>query len=520
MAATNGASSKERIKRLTAHLKEENPQLVGMVASFEQLDKIGRRLGLLAREESYTAQVAWWPLVSVLGTFSSGKSTFLNNLLGRRLQATGNQAVDEKFTVVCYGREPEPRVLPGLALDGDPRFPFYRISSQIEEIIGGDGQRLDSYLQLKTCNSDQVRGKILIDSPGFDADAQRTATLQITNHILDLSDLVLVFFDARHPEPGAMRDTLEYLVAGPLQRPDFNKFLYILNQIDNAAREDNPEEVFAAWQRALAQRGLTAGRFYQIYDPAAATPIADEHLRRRFETKREQDMGAILDRVRQVEVERAYRIAGKLEHTAKRIRDSIVPRLVEARRTWRRRTLWLDGLAFGLIAAIAVAASFSLGYWQGGTFNPPWSAAVAERPALLWVGVAVLLLAAWQLHRMLRRLAARPILTRLRAEETSHEHGLSVVTAFERNVSSWRPFFFSAPRGWGVTARRRVAAVLGAAHAAIQTLNDRYTDPSGRSAAAAAAPEPITPSAPRADGAVHEHEPPAEHERAPIAKAG
>src|SRR5690606_41097475 len=86
----------------------------------------------------------------------------------------------------------------------------------------------------------------------------------ITNHIIDLSDLVLVFFDARHPEPGAMRDTLEYLVAGTLQRPDFNKFLYVLNQIDNAARENNPEEVFAAWQRALAQKGLTAGRFYRI----------------------------------------------------------------------------------------------------------------------------------------------------------------------------------------------------------------------------------------------------------------
>ena len=57
-----------------------------------------------------------------------------------------------------------------------------------------------------------LRGKILIDSPGFDADAQRTSTLKITDHIIDLSDLVLVFFDARHPEPGAMSDTLAHLV--------------------------------------------------------------------------------------------------------------------------------------------------------------------------------------------------------------------------------------------------------------------------------------------------------------------
>lgn len=58
----------------------------------------------------------------------------------------------------------------------------------------------------------KLKGRILIDSPGFDADEQRKATLRITDHIIELSDLVLVFFDARHPEPGAMQDTLEHLI--------------------------------------------------------------------------------------------------------------------------------------------------------------------------------------------------------------------------------------------------------------------------------------------------------------------
>ena len=76
-------------------------------------------------------------------------------------------------------------------------------------------------------------------------------------------------------------------------RPDSNKFLYILNQIDATAKEDNPEDVVASWQRALAQAGLTAGRFYRIYDKEAATPIDDEALRARFETKRDEDMAEI-----------------------------------------------------------------------------------------------------------------------------------------------------------------------------------------------------------------------------------
>ena len=506
MARNTKASLKEQIKRLSAHLQEESPELLGVVQSFRKLDAVAYRLGLLEPGESYATQVTWWPLIAVLGTFSSGKSTFINTLLGRRLQATGNQAVDDKFTVICYGGDATPRLLPGLALDGDPRFPFYRISGEIEAEIHGEGQRLDSYLQLKTSDSERLRGKIIIDSPGFDADEQRTSTLRIVNHIIDLSDLVLVFFDARHPEPGAMRDTLEYLVAGTLQRPDFNKFLYVLNQIDNAAREDNPEEVFAAWQRALAQKGLTAGRFYQIYDPDSAIQIEDEHLRRRFEAKRAEDMDAIIERMNQIEVERSYRVAGKLEQTAVRIRDFVVPRLEAARRAWKRRVLWLDALVFGGILALALAASAAFDYWQGLRFAPPWLDGLMARPAVFWGVIAAIVVAAWLLHRTLRRLAGQAVLKRLRADASLGEHGPRIAKAFERNVAGWWPFIATRPRGWSAGARRRIEAVLDDAHRTVQQLNDRDTDPSGRLApiAAAATPRAEAPPLDSAEAAVEE----------------
>ena len=94
--------------------------------------------------------------------------------------------------------------MPGLSLDADPRFPFYQISEQIEKVSAGEGDRINSYIQLKTCPSVHLRGKIF-DSPGFDADEQRDSTLRIADHIIDLSDLVLVFLDARHPEPAPWR---------------------------------------------------------------------------------------------------------------------------------------------------------------------------------------------------------------------------------------------------------------------------------------------------------------------------
>ena len=85
---------------------------------------------------------------------------------------------------------------------------------------------------------------------------------------------MLVFFDARHPEPGAMQDTLDHLVSRTAVRTDASKFLYVLNQIDTAAEEDNPEDIIGAWQRALAAAGLSAGQFFTIYDEDAA--VADQ----------------------------------------------------------------------------------------------------------------------------------------------------------------------------------------------------------------------------------------------------
>ena len=171
---SQSSEMRKRLKSLETHLSQENPVLIRAIESFRTLDKVSHRLGLLPLDDSIAARISWWPMVAVLGTYSSGKSTFINHYLGKNLQLTGNQAVDDRFTVVCYSQEEESRVLPGLALDADPRFPFYHLSRSIEGLASGEGRRIDAYLQLKTCSSKEVRGKILIDSPGFDAAAPST----------------------------------------------------------------------------------------------------------------------------------------------------------------------------------------------------------------------------------------------------------------------------------------------------------------------------------------------------------
>lgn len=460
---------RERLEKLESHLENENPLLLDVVVRFKRLDRVAYKMGLLETSESYATRIPWWPLVSILGTFSAGKSSFINHFLGRKLQLTGNQAVDDKFTVICYSTGEDGRVLPGLALDSDPRFPFYQMSEEINKVAEGEGRRIDAYLQMKTSSSEKVSGKIIIDSPGFDADDQRNTILRLTDHIIDLSDLVLVFFDARHPEPGAMHDTLVHLVGDTIRRNDSEKFLYILNQIDTSAQEDNPEAVVAAWQRAIANKGLTAGRFYTIYNEESAVPIADPAVRARFESKRDVDLAAIYERIHQVEVERSYRIIGALENIASDIEKDVVPKVTTAMNSWMRYVLTIDGLAFGSIMSLMAVLSSWINVWSVFAIDFTNHPVVSSIKSVIVFGVVI------TVHFSARTFAARMIARRL---ETSGKSG-SVRKAFLRNTRLLRSIFQPVPAGWSPRSKRVLTNVTADASGFIQTMNDRYTNPSG-----------------------------------------
>lgn len=461
----------KRFNSLKQHLERENPILLEAVEGFKTLDQVGYDMGLLRSDESYAMQIAWWPLVSVLGVFSAGKSSFINSYLGKPLQKTGNQAVDDKFTVICYGQDSAGKVLPGLALDADMRFPFYRISEEIEQVSTGEGRRIDAYLQLKVIDSPVLKGKILIDSPGFDADDQRTATLRLTDHIMTISDLVLVFFDARHPEPGAMQDTLTHLVENTIGRSDSNKFMFVLNQIDTAAREDNTEEIVGAWQRALSQKGLTAGRFYTIYNKDVAPQIEDEALRARFAGKRDADFAEIESRIEQVEAERAYRIVGAMEKEAYRIRDETVPAITRLKLLWKKRVLRFDLLVLGLLGLLVLGLAIVSGA-VGALFT--FLLSLFASPVTMLGSIALIAIIVLATHFFIRSRVAQYMLNRMNdTEDALHQ------AAFAHNTRFYRSLFKSTPVGWNKRSKEAVSKAVEQASDFVQRLNDQIAAPSG-----------------------------------------
>ena len=271
-----------------------------------------------------------------------------------------------------------------------------------------------------------------------------------------------------HPEPGAMRDTLEHLVAGTVRRNDSNKVLFILNQIDTTAGEDNAEEVVAAWQRALASAGLVTGRFYSTYNEDAAVKIENPAMKQRYQRKRDSDLDEIYNRISEVSVERIYRIIGSLQNMTNQIENSVVPKITETVRTWMKRVLMVDAV---LLTPLAILLSLVIIF----QFSSGTGLAIFGMNGLI-AAVIISLLILFGVHHIVRRLMAKWMARGLPEEDLEG----NIKSGFLYNTRWYLPMFRKNISGWNQSGQDELVKIRDATDLFIQKLNDEYTNPSGR----------------------------------------
>jgi hypothetical protein len=230
----------------------------------------------------------------------------------------------------------------------------------------------------------------------------------------------------------------------------------------------------------LGEKGLTAGRFYAIYNPDVAAPIEDEVLRRRFESKRDADLAEIHGRMEQVEVERAYRIVSTLEKTARDLEEKVVPFLTQALRRWHTRVLWGDIAAFGLVGAIASTLLVKSGLTQTALGPDGWLDPILTHGVLAGITAVFVLIFFLIIHFGVRALAQKTVLWQM-AREAPTERGLrgDLAAAFRLSTRHWRSIFFTQPSGWNRGTRNALHKVIRSTNDCVQALNDRFTNPSG-----------------------------------------
>jgi GTPase SAR1 family protein len=163
------------------------------------------------------------PQVLLLGNHSSGKSTFINYLLGDDVQRTGVAPTDDGFTIITHG--PAPAELDGHAVVSNPNLPY--------EGLRHFGDALVSHVRLKLRTCELLRSVTLIDSPGMidEAKAENGRGFDFPGTVrwfAERADLVMVFFDP--DKPGTTGETLR-VFRESLNGID-HKLLIVLNKMD------------------------------------------------------------------------------------------------------------------------------------------------------------------------------------------------------------------------------------------------------------------------------------------------
>lgn len=203
-------------------------ELVEMVA--EALSPIALRYGY--SDVPLESTIKWRPVVLILGNYSSGKSTLINELLGVPLQATGQAPTDDSFTVLTYDatapagatRVTEERE--GQVLLNDPEYPFAGLKKH--------GQRFASHFRLKKINAPFLKNLALIDTPGMlDSIAERDRGYdyqQVIGDLAAIADLVLVLFDPH--KAGTVREAHASLRDTLPAKTFEDRVMIVLNRVD------------------------------------------------------------------------------------------------------------------------------------------------------------------------------------------------------------------------------------------------------------------------------------------------
>ena len=307
--------------------------------------------------------IKWRPIVLMLGNYSSGKSTLINELLGTEVQATGQAPTDDSFTVITWG-QPEADTdtvqvveeRDGKFLLNDPEYPFEGLKKY--------GQRFSSHLRLKKVNSPFLENLAIIDTPGMlDSITERDRGYSYQNAIGEMAriaDLVLILFDPH--KAGTVRETYTS-IRDTLPAHTFeDRILFVLNRIDECASLADLLQVYGTlcWNLSQSTGRKDIPVIHLTYSPKARaksrTSDAGEDMRYLDLIENQQDN--LKKAILQAPQHRLDNLATFIETHGERL-THMTEALFNYRRRWRKFVLKFGFLGF--LGSLAIGAGTALG---------------------------------------------------------------------------------------------------------------------------------------------------------------
>lgn len=435
---------------LEKHFANDNPVLLNAAKVFHELDQVEYDLGLIENEETTASKYSWWPVVSLIGGNSTAKSRFINSYLSTDQLLSGIQASSHKFTVLLNSNQATPATLPGTALDVDHRYPFYQISEKIEQLQEGEGRRINSYLELKTINSDRLKGKLFIDAPNVSATSASPVMSMLTTHILENSDLVLVFCDVFETSTSLMNELVQQITS----HQDTNKFIYLIDAPAATFYPSKSSEIISSWQRRLADIGLNTGQFILL-----------PNQERSVNAQNTPQFTEIDLRLANVEHDRSYRILCTLEKSIHEIENTVVPEVKEGIVLWKERVNMSSLIILGSIAALIVFAELQIGVIDS-----------LIDPIIGPIAILVIIAIMMPSHLIMSKMQAKFIVNKLNIRQKELHLMENLGEMFESNLTFSRMLLnFSEPAGWNKKNKARLTQLSDKTKDLVQALNDSFS---------------------------------------------
>ncbi|MFZ4502699.1 MAG: hypothetical protein ACOYM1_01990 [Methylovulum sp.] len=428
----------------------DNPVLLQVAKIFQELDQLEYDLGLINADETTASKDSWWPIVSLIGGSSTAKSKFINSYLGSEQLLSGIQASSHKFTVLLDSPQPNSVTLQGTALDVDPRYPFYQVSRKIDRLQAGAGSRINAFLELKTLQSERLKGKLFIDAPAVVSSQAAPVVSLLTNHMIDHSDLVLIFTDIFEQDFPLM----EELIAHIITYQDSNKFVYLIDDAGEGLNVTNSNAIISLWQRKLSDLGINTGQFIVLAE------LANQSIQ-----PKPMCFSQIDQRLANVEHERSYRVLDALEKNIMDIENTVIPEVKRGIMLWKERSTLASVIVLSFIAMLAIFAEIELGVLE-----------LLIDPIIGPIALVSLIAVMLPMHLITSRILAKLITQQLNERQKELHLMENISEMFEKNITFFRmvlPVF--EPAGWNKKTKARLWQLRESTKELVQALNDYFS---------------------------------------------
>jgi hypothetical protein len=438
----------KHLVNLENYFADAHPILKKAGAIFHQLDQFEYDLGLLDENDSTACKSSWWPVVSLIGGASPMKSDFIEHYLGAHAHHSSAYVAHHKFTVLQYTPQVTEVTLPGVALDMDHKLPFYQISHKIEENLHGEGGKINTHLELKTSNSDKLKGKLFINTPALTEESGKVQHF-LMQHVLEISDASFIFTDIFESDA----TVIETLIDNLIRLQDTHNLVYIIDHSDMTLDIAQRNEIIHSWQQRLENIGLNTGHYVVLSDSD------DEHL---------NGIKAIDERLESIEYFRSYRVLRNLEHSIRDIDEVIIPEVETLLVQWKERANVTTLIVMGFFVMLMLFAEITMG---GIILN-----SILD-PIIGPVFLAVLMLFFMPLHLVVSKVHAKFMLKTLYARQKKLVLLENLAGLFNKSQTFWRTILpVTTASGNNRKNRKRLKSLIEQTQALVQSLNESFSE--------------------------------------------